>query len=142
MPTGVFLGAYPSPRFAFTRSYVEKLEILGDSNDVDVSGDQYTMWIDRPTGYGVTYILNSYIKPWSSNGYTLDHVVYDCWWHYGFDGIHHPQAFTVNCWPRGSFSLTTLTLVQPLAGTASYSEYLPSSPANYWLNNPDLGNFS
>lgn len=136
MTTGIYLGGYPSNKFSFTRSYAIQLEILGDSNDVDVSGDTYTMWIDRPTGYGVTYVLNDFIKPWSSNGYTLDYVVYDCWWHQFFDGIHHPQAFTVNFWWRGTPTIATLTLVQPLAGTASYRELLPPAPPGYWLAPP------
>jgi len=118
------------------------LEILGDTNDVDVSGDTYTMWIDRPTGYGITYVLNDYIKPWSSNGYTLDHIVYDCWWHQFFTGIHNPQVFTTNFWARGADNVWTITIVQPGGGTQSYIEQLPPAPSGYWLNNPDLINFS
>ena len=133
MPTGVFLGAFPDARFVFTRSYVHTLSFLGDSVDYDNAGDTFTMWIDRPTGYGVTYVLKPFIQPWSSNHYTLDHVVDDCWWHYGFDGIHHNQAYTVNYWWVGSPSRPHLTIVQPLAGTMRKDYVLPPAPPTYWL---------
>jgi hypothetical protein len=142
MTTGIYLGSYPDPRFCFTRSYAEFIEVIGDTNDVDVSDNTYIMWIDRSIGYGITYVLNDYIKPWSSNGYTLDHVVYDCWWHAFFDSVHHPQPYTVNFWGRGSNNASTISIIQPAAGTASFVETLPPAPPGYWLANPDLINFS
>ena len=110
MTTGVYLGGSPSDRFSFTRSYAYQLSIIGDTNDIDQAGDTFTMWIDRGIGYGITYVLQPYILPWSSNHYTLDFVVYDCWWHAFFDGIHHPQAFTVNYWWRSTPIKPTLSL--------------------------------
>jgi len=140
--TGIYLGGYPSDKFVFTRAYAEFIEVLGDTNDVDNTDDTYTMWIDRSIGYGITYVLRPYIKPWSSNHYSLDYVVDDCWWHAFFDSVHHPQAYTVNFWARGSSNALTLTLVQPAGGSASYKRALPPAPPTYWLNNPDLINFS
>jgi hypothetical protein len=133
MTTGIYLGGYPSDKFSFTRSYACCLSFLGDSADVEQSGDTFTMWIDRPTGYGITYILRPYILPWSSNGYTLDYVVHDCWWHQHFNGIRHPQVFTVNFWFRGSPVRPTLTIVQPAAGVQEKFFPLPGAPSAYWL---------
>ena len=132
MPTGIYLGGYPSNKFSFTRSYACSLSFLGDSGDFDQDGDTFTMWIDRPTGYGVTYVLRPYILPWSSNGYTLDYVVDDCWWHQFFDSVHHPQAFTVNFWFRGDPVRPTITVVQPLAGSIETFFSLEGAPAGYW----------
>jgi len=131
--TGVYLGSYPAPQFAFPRSYAAQLSFMGDSLDYDQAGDTFTMWIDRPTGYGVTYVLFPFVQPWSSNRYTLDHIVYDCWWHQFFDGVHHPQAFTTNFWWRGTPSRPTITIVQPLAGTLEKFVHLDSAPPGYWL---------
>ena len=136
MTTGVFLGAYPSPQFAFPRSYAYQLSFIGDTTDYDQAGDQFTMWIDRLIGYGITYVLNSYVQPWSSNRYTLDHVVYDCWWHAFFDGVHHPQAYTVNFWTRGSPLRNTVSIIQPLGGTLEKFVHLDQAPMNYWTPTP------
>lgn len=136
MTTGIYLGGSPSNKFAFYRSYAYVLTTLGDSNDIEVDGNTITMFIDRPTNYGVVYVLNDFIIPWSSNRYTLDYVVYDCWWFSGFDGIHHPQAFTVNFWPRTTLGISGLTIVQPLAGTFEAIIPLPSQPAGYWTPSP------
>lgn len=133
MTTGVYLGGYPGNTFAFPRSYMHQLSLLGDSSDTEQSGDVFTMWINRAIGYGVTYVLQPYILPWSSNRYTLDFVVYDCWWFANFDGIHHPQGFTVNYWWRGSPARPTITLVQPLAGTQESFFEIPPPPPDYWL---------
>jgi hypothetical protein len=136
MPVGVFLGAYPSAQFAFPRSYAYQLSLLGQSNDVEQFGDKFIQWIDRSIGYGVTYVLNDFILPWSSNRYTLDHVVYDCWWHAFFDGVHHPQAYTVNFWVRGSPLLNTITLVDPALQTHEAFIALSPSPTGYWTPSP------
>lgn len=133
MTTGVYLGGYPSDKFSFTRSYASVLSFIGDSADFDVSGDTFTMWIDRSIGYGITYILNDFIQPWSSNGYTLDYVVYDCWWHAYFDGVHHPQSFTVNYWWRGDPLQPNLSIIQPVGGVLVKEYTLPPAPPTYWL---------
>lgn len=133
MTTGNYLGGYPGNTFAFPRSYVTQLSVLGDSADVEFSGDLVTMFISRPLNYGVAYILQPYIQPWSSNRYTLDFVVQDCWWFFGLDGVHHVQDFTVNVWWRGTPARPTLTLVQPLAGTQEAFLDLPPAPPDYWL---------
>lgn len=133
MPTGIYLGGYPSDKFSFTRSYVAQLVIQGDTGDIDQAGDTFTMWIDRSIGYGITYILNDFIQPWSSNGYTLDFVVYDCWWHAFFDGVHHPQAFTVNYWWRGTPIRPVLSIIQPAGGVVETFIDIPGAPPDYWL---------
>lgn len=138
MTTGVYLGSYPAPQFAFPRSYAIALTTLGDSNDIEISDDTITMYIDRTLNYGVVYVLFPYVIPWSSNRYTLDHIVYDCWWFYGFDGVHHPQAFTTNYWIRTAANVPCVTVVQPLAGTFEAIIPLPSQPPGYWLPSPIL----
>ena len=136
MTTGVYAGGYPSNHFAFTRSYITELSIMGDTNDVDRVGDTFTMWIDRSIGYGVTYVLQPYILPWSSNHYTVDYVVYDCWWHAFFDGVHHPQIYAVNVWWRNTPIRQTLSIVQPAAGTMEKHFAIPAAPPTYWLPPP------
>ena len=131
--TGVYLGGYPSAQFALNRAYAYQLSFLGATNDLDVSGDTYTLWYDRSIGYGITYVLFPYFKPWSSNRYTLDFIVYDCWWHAFFDGIHHPQGFTVNYWWRDTPKLPTLTIVDPGSSAAEAFSPLPSQPPTYWF---------
>lgn len=133
MTTGVYLGGFPSNKFAFPRSYAYQLSFLGDTVDYDQSGDTFTMWIDRGIGYGITYVLHPYILPWSSNRYTLDYVVYDCWWHAFGDGIHHPQGFTVNFWWRTTPEKPTLSIIQPLGGTLEKVVHLDGQPPGYWL---------
>lgn len=133
MTTGVYLGGYPSDKFSFTRSYACQISIIGDTGDIDQSGDIFTMWIDRSIGYGITYVLNPFILPWSSNGYTLDYVVYDCWWHAFFDGVHHPQAYTVNFWFRDDPVRATISIVQPLGGVVETFIHLDGAPDDYWL---------
>lgn len=136
MTTGVYLGGFPSSHFALPRSYYFQLSLLGDSGDVDQAGDTLTMYISRPLNYGIVYVLNPFVIPWSSNRYTLDYIVYDCWWFFGFDGVHHPQAYTVNYWQRGSPARDTLTIVQPLAGTIETFIPIDPPPPSYWLPPP------
>ena len=132
MTTGVYLGSYPDARFVYTRSYAAILQIVGDTNDVDVSGDFLTMWIDRSIGYGITYELYPFVKPWSSNHYTLDHVVFDCYWHAFFDSVHHPQAYTTNFWWVGAPVRPTISIIQPAAGISTFDIVLPPPPPGYW----------
>jgi len=136
MTTGIYLGGYPSDRFVVYRSYYYQLEIVGDSNDVDVVGDTITMWISRPLNYGITYVLNDYVIPWSSNRYTLDFIVYDCWWFFGGSGVHNAQAYTVNFWPRTADLIPTLSIIQPLGGIASFITPLPYQPSTWWTPLP------
>ena len=132
MTTGVYLGSSPDARFTFNRAYMYQLSFIGDTNDIDQFGDTFTMWIDRSIGYGITYVLNSYIQPWTSNSYTLDHVVYDCWWHAFFDSVHHPQAFTTNWWWRGTPGKPTVSIIQPTAGTIETFHPVDQAPPTYW----------
>jgi len=136
MTTGTYLGGYPSDKFAFPRSYAYLLTTVGDSNDVEVDGDTITMFISRPLNYGIVYVLNDFIWPWSSNRYTLDFVVYDCWWFFGTDGVHHPQAFTVNYWQRAPLGINSISIIQPLAGTFEALIPLPHQPPGYWTPAP------
>lgn len=133
MTTGIYLGGYPSDRFSFTRSYAAQLSIIGDTGDIDQFGDTLIMWIDRSIGYGITYVLKPWIIPWSSNGYTLDFVVHDCWWHAFFDGIHHAQVFTVNYWWRGDPQRPVISIIQPGGGVVETFIHIDGPPPNYWL---------
>lgn len=136
MTTGILIGAVPSPRFAFTRSYISQLGFYGSSNDIDQSGDQFTVWLNRTIGYGIVYVLYPNILPWNSNHYTLDHVVYDCWWIYNFDGVHHPQFYSINWWWRGTPELQTISIVEYAGGAMEKFYTLGNPPSTYWLPEP------
>ena len=133
MTTGEYIGGYPSNKFTITRSYAYQLSFLSETADVERSGNTFTVFINRATNFGVVYVIQDWVIPWSSNRLSLDFVVYDCWWFLGGDGVHHPQIFTVNYWWRGSPIKPTLTIVQP--GSAGHEKFfaLPGAPADYWL---------
>lgn len=133
MTTGIPVTLAPSAQFAFPRSYVAQLMVLDNVSDVERSGDTITVHLDRSIGYGIVYVLNSYIIPWSSNRYTIDHVIYDCWWFAFFDGVHHPQGYSVYYECRGSPPLPSILIANPAGWTIDNILPIPSAPAGYWL---------
>lgn len=136
MPTGIYLGGYPSNKFAFPRSYLKQFCIIATSGDVEQSDDQFTVWFDRLIGYGVTFILQPNILPWNSNRYTLDYFVYDLWWHAFFDGVHHPDSYTAAMTWRGTPKRPTLSITLSSGGTVETFFPLLPAPSDYWL--PDF----
>jgi hypothetical protein len=95
-----------------------------------------TVMYDPLIGYFTTYVIDERFLPWSSNRWTLDFIVVDCWWQAFFDGIHHVQSFTTNHWYRSDPPLATISLINPFASAAEYFIPLPSQPSDYWLPLP------
>lgn len=132
MTTGIYVGGFPSAKFGFPRSYAAQFNIYATTTDIDQFGDTFTVWINRTIGYGITFILQPYVLPWSSNYYTLDFLVYDLWWHAFFDGVHHPDTYSMAFTWLGSPARPTITIALSIGGSIENISQLPPAPPTYW----------
>lgn len=133
MPTGVPYGYFPSAKFAFPRSYFAQILVSDQAADITRVGNSIHTSIDPLIGYGIWYQIHPNIWPWSSNRYTLDFVVVDCWWEAFFDGVHHPQGYTTNFLYYGTPPLPTLQIANPFISTFNEVIHVTQAPSYYWL---------
>jgi hypothetical protein len=133
VPTGIPYGYFPSAKFAFPRSYFARILVTDQSPNITLVGNLIHTDIDASIGYGIWYVLDIRIMPWSSNRYTLDFPVIDCWWEAFFDGIHHPQGYEVNFTYHGTPLLPCLEIRNPFIQTDQEVFNVAQAPPNYWL---------
>jgi len=127
--TGFFT---PQAKFAFPRSYFYEIVVEDQAPTILRVGNNIHTIIDASVGYGIWYIINPKMWAWSSNRYTLDHVVLDCWWEYGFDGVHHPQDYGV-AWNGEPLRLKTHILINNPFLTTNFARFpVDPQPSNYW----------
>lgn len=133
MGTGVYRGSNKGGRFAFPRSYIKGILVSDQAPNIVRVGNFIHTIIDASVGYGIWYEVYGNFWDWNSNRYTLDFPVIDCWWEYGFNGIHHPQAYATNWTYFGSPPLPYFEIANPFIQTDHVVLPLESAPEDYWI---------
>lgn len=130
-------GSYtPQAKFAFPRSYAYQIYVEDQSPNITRVGDYIHTDIDASIGYGIWYKVRPQIWEWSSNRYTLDFVVEDCWWEAFFDGIHHPQDFVVAFASRSTPQIPSIVISNPFIQTDFVVIPISQAATNYWTPTP------
>lgn len=128
--TGSFI---PSGRFAFPRSYVRGIgfDIAGYVVTSSLNSYYWTKISDPNEVWTITVDPRFY--PWSSNRWTLDHVVTDFYYTLAPDPTPHPQPYTLQWWTRDD-NLSPYLLLQFAAVDFDEFHYvdLPAAPPTYW----------
>jgi len=93
---GVYVSSSPSKPFAFPRSYVKGFQIHDEGTSLTISGSEIWSNIPGIPGYRNVYEIRPVVLPWSSNRYTLNYVVLNCWWRTNASPSQHPQAYAVD----------------------------------------------
>jgi len=123
----------PSAKFAFPRSYVEMVGLR--------AGYATAIWSGRSVDLiepisGAIYwrtVFNERFWDWSSNRYTLDFAVEECYYFEAGTGNHIPLNIFV-WWSQHPVTLATMIETSPFTGQPySYPQSLPSSPGGYWF---------
>ena len=130
MPPFAFV---PNAQFVILRSYIYKLQFLDETGALFVSGNEFTIALVGSPGYAHVYKIFEHVLDWSSNRYTLDHIVEDCWWRDDANPTHHPQAYSVTYFHDPIDKLPTIKVFNPFSQAASANYVLPPAPPNYWL---------
>jgi len=123
---------YPSPKFAFPRSYVPGFFVRHDFGVPVLTDNILTFTIDGPIPAPHRFTLYPNFVPWSSNKYTLDFTFTDGEYFYVPSGTWLPVAYIVGWDFLPGFVRSRITLNAFYGGTWSFVD-LPSAPPDYWL---------
>lgn len=133
-PSGTGIFTYlPNARLAFPRSYIQAISVAAPTTDVDWTGETLLMWLDRSISYGSALKFFVPALAWSSNRYTLDHIVCDAWWFAFGDGIHHPDAATIDCTTSPTTGAPVILVTPSTTGTHKFVVSTGEAPPTYWL---------
>lgn len=126
----------PNGEFAFPRSYINRVLLDGLYSPFTVSGGFYTSTISAFPGNHAYIRLAPNFWPWSSNSWTLDHIVTEAYSVNDLSGVHSPTNIVVTyvrpTTPLGSAIRIDVSgfALSPIDGS------LPTRDQPYWL--PDL----
>lgn len=128
--TGTFV---PTARFSFPRSFINELVLYRNLDAVTFIGNVFTIYAPPPDPTTATIkILPAFIA-WSSNGYTLDYLVTECYYQLTPGGTENPMPFDVvfHVNPTNGHN----QLVIGWFGLHADPETFPleSAPSSYWL---------
>jgi hypothetical protein len=121
------------PKFAFPRSYIHQLVVSDQSPNITLTDNVILTTIDITIGYWIVYVLDPRFMAWSSNRYTLDFPVVECYWQAFFDGVHHPQSVATNYIYYGPTPLPSLEVRNPFLVTDQHVFPLAAAPPGYWV---------
>jgi hypothetical protein len=126
-------GTYsPQPRFTPTRAYVgaiafpSELTLETSAGGVYVLND-FSLYNDR---LFVKIKYNFFL--WSSNRYTLDWIVEECYFHALPSTVEHPLNFHLKYLAgTGTYPATLFCQLAPFSNVPARVD-LPAAPAGYW----------
>lgn len=122
----------PQAKFWFPRSYVTKLWVHTNHVNTVSYADGLITWGHSPADAvsGQTKI-KAKIVAWSSNVYSLDHVIE--WWFYQIapDPTEFPWGGEVGFYYNDTVKAECLTIATE-AGDTDYFFDLPAAPDSYW----------
>ena len=128
--TGTFT---PQGQFSFPRSYVGNVAFPADW---DLEGHTLHQFVFNDFRFYNDRIFCNLYSPlwaWSSNSYTLDHVVVDLFYHALPSTLDTPPPYTLKFLPATPLHAATLALTSPFFSTTL--QYFPLPPVDqpYWL---------
>jgi len=123
----------PSPSIAFPRSYVAALRIwMGGNHVVTWNGNEARMDIVGPPAHYYIFRFSDFFIPWSSNAYTLDHILTDAFYVIPPSPTQNPAPVTVSLLHMLNDHFW-LIAVGPFGTSSSPDDHdLEGSPAGWW----------
>lgn len=131
--TGTF---FPQGQFSFIRPYVGNFAVPSVWNLESHSAHQFVF---NDFGiYNDRIFINLFpaFWGWTTNNYTLDHIVTDCYYHALPSTVDTPTPFSLTFVPATPTRLATLKLLSPYFATTLQYFPLPARDQPYWM--PDL----
>lgn len=128
--TGTFL---PQSGFNFPRSYVSSIAFPSDWTLESHAGNEFVF--NDFLFYNDRIFVNLYENfwPWSSNVYSLDHIVVDCYYHALPSPVDLPTPFSLTWLPGTTANNGKLVFLSPFFGSSVQTFALPAAPSSYWL---------
>lgn len=123
----------PNGGFSFPRSYVGNVAFPSDWDLEEHILGQFIFNDFRFYNDRIFCNLYAPLWAWSSNNYTLGHVVVDLFYHPLPSTVDTPTPFTLRFRPAVPGRAATLELTSPFFGTALQDFPLPSVDQPYWL---------
>ena len=127
-------GSYsPQGQFALPRSYVRGIAVQIVSGFTVQTGNLFTLQNPPdPTLY--FFILDSHFYPWSSNRWTLDHMLSDSYYQPGGVGAFVPMPFLLTYYIRPSNN-SPYVIFSPFSSPGGLTYFdLPGAPGGYWAS--------
>lgn len=136
-PNTIIFEAYgPTPAFAVPRSLAHKLVLFDRSTSVDLVDNELICHSNDLPGMTLHYVINPIFFSWSSNVYTMDHIVCDSWWTADDFPGHNAWGFYLNWWHDSLFPLPYLRIDSVFSNSFPSVFTLPEQPADFWLPRP------
>jgi len=129
---GVYVSSSPNKRFALTRSYVRGIQIQDEGTTITQVGSETWSNIPGIPGYRIVYEIRPAVLPWSSNRYTLDFVILNCWWRTNAQPQIHPQTYSVDYVIDSVDKLPYIRIRNPSVVGIKKLFVNPPAPPGYW----------
>lgn len=127
---------FPGGRFAFTRSYIFGINIGRYGDTITNAFNVYTIHAVPPDPSVAIFVMDNRCWLWTSNRWTLDHVIEEAYVLVGGVPPKIPLAFTLSY----VFDHTRHRGILQLEWYVTLPDYqyfaLPSAPSQYWLPKP------
>jgi hypothetical protein len=127
--TGAF---YPSGRFTFPRSYIAKVEICTAGFALNQDGNAFEIDF-RPTFNTIYHFrFHPNFWPWSSNAWSLDHIITQCYHTSPPSPVQNPLNFGLYWVRYPPDPVPQLQFAPNLSTVNPVKVVFPSYPPSYW----------
>lgn len=131
--TGTFL---PSGRFSFPRAYILDFYVYRNGNTVIQQGNKFIVTDAFNPQQKATFICHTNFLPWSSNGWTLDHIIVQSFYVTFTGGPEIPLPFNLDFQFNSTLKRNGLYLGWIDLKVDPQRFPLDPAPADYWLPKP------
>lgn len=121
----------PGEGFAFPRSYLEGLYVRHEPGTFSWDGELLQFVVGVPPNALCKVWFDTRFVPWSSNRWTLDHVVTDATYTTIPGGLTFPLPFYLQ-WLKPPEKFRPYLLIDTTFGDVYSYVALPTAPSGYW----------
>jgi len=133
MPPLIGAGTYvPNGQYNFPRSYIRGFGIQIVAGNIAQSDNVFVL-TNPPSPSVYTLSINEYFWNWSSNRYTMDHVIGESFYSPLGDGSNTEMPFLLQFYNKPD-ELGNWIVYSPFSSPGGVTWYeLPPAPPDYWL---------
>ena len=133
MPPLIGAGTYiPNGQYNFPRSYIRGFGIQIVAGNIAQSDNVFVL-TNPPSPSVYTLSINEYFWNWSSNRYTMDHVIGESFYSPLGDGSNIEMPFLLQFYNKPD-ELGNWIVYSPFSSPGGVTWYeLPPAPPDYWL---------
>jgi hypothetical protein len=126
----------PNGRFSVPRSFINDIVVYHNGDTIVQVANSFTIHAPFPDPTIGFFRLDNRFWGWSSNYWTLDYIITDCWYKLGGVGAEIPMPFQLHYYNEPTTGRTGLSFGWFSAESDPHPHPLPSAPLNYWLPKP------